>query len=237
MRVSPFFLGALLLTGPFLGACSSVAVSDRDEYEGGNIPRPGRILVYDFVVTPADLPAWSEARQHYADAGAKVSADELEAGRKVGAALAEELVKKIDDMGMRAVRATGQPGPQPDDLAIVGYFTSIEAGSAAERIVLGFGKGSADVKVHVSGYRSTSDGMVRLGGGALDSGGGSKAPGVVLPAIVTVATHNPIGLAVNAAVKTEGEVSGRSTDVGSARRVADEIADQLKVKFKEQGWI
>jgi hypothetical protein len=82
----------------------------------------------------------------------------------------------------------------------------------------------------------TEDGMVRLGAGNVSSGGG-KGPGLVVPAIVTVATANPIGLAVGGAIKAEGELSGRTTDKGSAKRVADEIAKVLKARFQDQGWI
>lgn len=225
-------LAALLLVG-----CTSTKVSNVEEYQGGKIPRPARIIVYDFVVTPEDLPAWSDARNDFAEAAAPMKADELEAGRKVGAALAEELVKKINSMGMTAVRSQNQPGPQLNDLAIIGYFASIDKGSAVERVVIGFGKGTAEVKAHVEGYRSTDQGMQRLGSADVGAGGGGKTPGLIVPALVTVATANPIGLLVGGAVKAEGEVSGRTTDVGSAERIADEIAKHLRVEFQKQGWI
>jgi hypothetical protein len=206
-----------------------------DDYEGGQLPRPARIIVYDFAVTPADLPEWAVAGADLPQAAA--DPEDVEAGRKVGAALAKELVEKLNQMGMTAVGSENQPGPQLGDLAIAGYFASIDKGSAVERVVIGFGKGDAEVKAHVEGYRSTADGMQRLGSADLDAGGSTKTPGMVVPALVTVATHNPIGLVVGGAVKAEGEVSGRSTDEGSAERIADEIAKHLKTQFQKQGWI
>ncbi len=228
----------LLITAALLAlSCSSTKVSDRDAYAGGKIPRPARILVYDFAVAPSDLPSWSGAAGGYPDAAAILEPDDLEAGRKLGADLARELVARIDAMGMTAVRAEAQPGPQLDDIAITGFFTSVEAGSGAERVVLGFGKGAPDVQVHAVGYRKTAAGMERLGGGTLEDGGAGKSPGLVVPALVTVATRNPIGLAVSSAVKAEGEISGRTTEVGSAERIADEIAGALESQFRKQGWI
>jgi hypothetical protein len=227
----------MLLVSLLSAGCSTVKVSDRDEYQGPEIPRPARILVYDFAVTPADLPAWSDARSRFPSTGATASADEIAAGRKLGAETAKELVEKIDKMGMVAVRAQGQPAPELNDLALVGYFTSIDKGSAAERVLVGFGKGSAQVNAHVEGYRMTSNGMQRLGGGTVDSGGSGKSPGLIVPALVTVATDNPVGLVVGGAVKAEGEISGRTTDEGSAERIADEVAKILKTKFQAQGWI
>jgi len=220
-----------------LAGCSTVKVSDRDEYSGPAIPRPARIIVYDFVATPTDLPSWADKGSAAGLSQATADTDDLAEGRKLGEELAVELVKKLNEMGMTAVRAANQPAPQLDDVAIVGYFISVEEGSAAERVVLGFGKGSAQVNAHVDGYHKTADGMDRLGGSMIDSGGSAKTPGVVVPALVTVATHNPIGLVVGGAVKAEGELSGRSTAEGSAERLADEFAKELKPKFESQGWI
>lgn len=233
-RFIPTVLLAVLLLA---GCASSIKTSDREQYEGPELPRPARILVYDFAASPSDIPAWSDARNAYAQAGASMDANDLDAGRKLGADVAKELAKKINAMGMTAVRAQDQPGPQLNDIAIIGYFSSIHAGSAAERVVIGFGKGAAEVKAHVEGYHMAVQGMQRLGSGTIDSGGAGKSPGLVVPALVTVATHNPIGLVVGGAVKAEGEVSGRSTVEGSAERIADEIAKELKPKFEEQGWL
>ena len=57
------------------------------------------------------------------------------------------------------------------------------------------------------------------------------------PLIVAAATANPIGLAVSGAAKIEGEVSGRTTIEGSAKRTAKEIGQQLRFAFQRQGSI
>lgn len=220
-----------------LTACSTVKVAERDEYEGPKLPHPPRIVVYDFAATPGDLPDWAAGGSAQGLPQATADHDDIAAARKLGADISKELVKKLDAMGMTSVRAENQPPPQLNDLAIVGYFTSIEAGSGMKRVVVGFGKGAARVNAHVEGYRDTTDSMQRLGSGTVDSGGSGKSPGLVVPALVTVATHNPIGLVVSGAAKAEAEVSGRTTDEGSAERLADEIAKALEPKFREQGWI
>jgi hypothetical protein len=225
---------ALLALAAF--GCSSVAVSDRQEYTGGKLPRPGRILVHDFAATPADLPAWSEERAQFADSGANQTPEELEAGRKLGALVAKDLVEQISAMGLTAVRDVDQPPPNEGDIVLIGAFTSVDKGSALERVTIGFGKGDAQLKTHVAAYRMEDGTLIKLGSGSTDSSGG-KTPGVIVPAIVTVATANPIGIIVGGAVKAEGELSGRTTIEGSANRTATKIADVLKVKFQEQGWI
>ena len=230
-------LSCIVFAGLLVVGCASTKATHVDVYDGPRIPKPARIIVYDFAATPADIPDWSEARQAYADAAADMDADQLEEGRELGAVLAKELVELLNDMGMVAVRAEGQPEAQLNDIAITGYFASIDEGSTMKRVVIGFGTGTAEVKAHVDGYRMTETGMQRLGGGDVASGGAGKSPGMVVPALVTVATHNPIGLVVSGAVKAEGEVSGRTTDEGSARRIADEISKHLKALFERQGWI
>ena len=227
---------SLVALGMLIG-CSSTKLSNRQEYQGPKLPRPGRIIVYDFAATPADLPDWSMARQAYSQASTRVDDADLAAGRKLGAAIAKEIVEQIGDMGLNAVRAAAQPEAALNDLVLTGYFTSVEAGSSAERMLIGFGKGSSNVGVHAEGYHMTAEGMVKLGGAALDDGGAGKSPGLVVPAIVTIATANPIGLVVSGVVKAEGEVSGRTTEKGAAKRIADEIADVLEQKFEEQGWL
>jgi hypothetical protein len=244
-RTIRWLLVALLATA----GCASTQVTERDEYRGGKLPRPGRILVHDFAVTAADLPRWSEAYAGFAlaaeaaddgeadaDAGAAPTPEQLEEGRALGTLVAKELVAHIVEMGLPAVRAAGQPYPRENDLAIVGYFGTIDEGSALKRVVIGFGSGGADLTTHVEGYRMTGGLLRKLGSAELDSGAG-KLPGVFVPAIVTIATANPIGLAVGGAVKATGEVTGSSTIEGTGKRTAEKIAEELRPKFEEQGWI
>jgi len=66
---------------------------------------------------------------------------------------------------------------------------------------------------------------------------GRESPGLIVPTVVTIATHNPIGLAVRGAAKIAGEAAGESGAKGDAERIADEIATVLKTRFEEPGGI
>jgi hypothetical protein len=59
----------------------------------------------------------------------------------------------------------------------------------------------------------------------------------MVPLAVTIATANPIGLIVGGAVKVGGEVTGKNTIKGSAKRTAKKIGDELRTAFEKQGWI
>ena len=219
-----------------VAGCASTTVTQRQEYEGGKIARPDRIIVHDFASSPADIPAGSAVAGQYAQPSTPQTPEDIEAGRKLGAAVAKELVAEIQAMGMPAVLAAGQPAPRIGDIVIMGYFESVDTGSVAKRVVLGFGSGAAHLETAVEGYLMTDRGLRRLGSGVVDSGGG-KTPGVALPLAITLATANPIGLIVGTGAKAYGEISGSSTIEGSGKRTAKLIAAQLKVAFQRQGWI
>jgi hypothetical protein len=215
---------------------ASTTVTARQPYVGKWIARPDHIIVHDFATTPADVPDGSAVTGQYAQPSTPQTAKEIEVGRKLGAEVAKELVTEIRGMGLPAVKAAGQRAPRVGDIVIMGYFESVDTGSAAKRMVLGFGSGAAHLQTAVEGYLMTDTGLRRLGSGDVDAGGG-KAPGVAVPLVVAAASGNPIGLIVNSAAKAEGEVSGRTTIEGAAKRTAKEIADQLRVAFQKQGWI
>ena len=54
---------------------------------------------------------------------------------------------------------------------------------------------------------------------------------------IRFATGNPAGLIVSTGMKLYGEETGSSKLEGRAKATAKEIADQLKPRFQEQGWI
>lgn len=216
--------------------CASIKITDRDEYRGEKLARPGQILVHDFAATVEDLPAWSDAAKAHAGAQAKATQEELEVARKLGVQMTNALVERIRSMGLKAERATPTSETHEGDLVIVGYLTSVDEGSGFKRVVVGFGSGAAEVTSQVEGYQATKDGLRKLGSGTTTSGPG-RSPGVVLPVIVTVATANPIGLIVMLPVKVGSELSGKGTIEGVGKEMGDKIADELEKKFREQGWL
>ena len=220
-----------------VAGCNTMKVSDRQIVDPKEkIARPDRILVYDFTTNAADLPAGSALVPNVTPPDQPPTEKEVEAGRALGKAVAKELVAEINKMGLQAVVGEGAPAPAIGDIAIYGAFISVDEGSAAKRIVVGFGSGSADVKTFVEGFLMTDRGLRRLGSGELNSGG-NKSPGVAVPFLVTLATANPIGLVVGGAAKAYGEISGSQEIEGAGKRTAAEIAKELKVRFVQQGWI
>lgn len=205
-------LGMVLL----ISSCASTQVTTQPEVSmSERLPKPDRILVYDFVPTSS----------------ANVS-EQVEIGREI----AVGVVNSIREMGLSAEEATPATMMQINDIVLKGSIVSVSEGSAAERVALGFGAGASELKVQVEGYQMTPQGLRRIGGGTGDAGG-SKTPGAALGVIGTLATANPAGLIVSTGMKIYGEASGSSKVEGRTQQVVQEIADRLKIRFQQQGWI
>jgi len=213
--------------------CASTQVTSRQELVTGQLPRPNTIWVYDFAATAADVPAGSAFAGQVTDASQ--TPEEVAIGRQLGAEIASQLVQQIQSMGLTAARG-GTGTPQINDIIIQGYLVSVTQGSAAERVAIGFGAGASDLKTAVEGFQVTPQGPRKLGSGTLDAGGG-KSPGAALGVVGLVATGNPAGLIISSGMKVYGEASGSSKVEGRAKATAKEIADVLKKRFQEQGWI
>ena len=126
--------------------------------------------------------------------------------------------------------------PQVNDIVLRGYIISFDEGSAAKRVTIGMGSGSSELKVALEGFQVTPQGWRKIGGGTSDAGG-SKTPGAAVGAANLVATGNPAGLIISTGVKVYGEKSGKSKVEGRTEQTVKEVADILKKRFQEQGWI
>jgi len=217
--------------------CASTKVTKHESKIGSEkIARPDRIYVYPFAATPADIPTWSVSAGRYAESTTPQTPEQIEMGRNLGVLVAKALVTEIQKMGLSALRGASDTVPRINNLMIIGYFESAEEGSTAKRLTLGFGSGATELTTAVEGYQMTPEGPRHLGSGQVQSGGG-KTPGLIVPIAVLAATANPIGLLVMGGMKVHGEVTGKSKLEGAAKRTAEVIADRLRIRFKEAGWI
>ena len=220
----------------FVAGCASTEVTQQTPMANQAIARPDRILVYDFVASSRDVPGDAAIAGKVSAPSKPLTAEQIATGNKLGSLIAKELVADIQAMGLRAVQAGPGSSPQVGDGVIRGYLVSVEGGSAAKRFVIGFGSGKAEMETVVEGYVMTPQGLRKLGSGTLSSAG-AKTPGTVMPAAVAIGTGSPVGLIVVGGTKLYGEVSGRTGLEGRAKATADEIAEQLKIRFQDRGWI
>lgn len=241
MRTTRWSMLSRIVHGLFIvvviAGCASTKVTERQIIDPQRkIPRPDRILVYDFVATPADVPADSALAGHPDVQQTPQTAEQIETGRQVGAEIAAKLVEEIRSMGLPAERASTQMTPQLNDIVIQGYLLSMDEGSRAKRMAIGFGSGASRLSVAAEGYQMTAQGLRKLGSGTVGAGGG-KGPGAAAPLAVILATGNPLGLIVSSGMKAYGEMSGSAKIEGRAEQAAKVIAEEMKPRLRQQGWI
>lgn len=218
------------------GGCASTKVTRQERLVNETLPRPSQILVVDFAAAAADVPADSALAREFTVVDTPQTPEQLQAGRELGADLAEQLAVQIRAMGLPALRARPASKARVNDIVIRGYLVSVEEGSAAKRVGIGFGAGASELHTVVESYQVTASGMRKLGSGKVESGG-AKTPGAALGAATLVATANPVDLIVSTGMKVHGEQSGQSKLAGRAEATAKEIADVFRQRFQEQGWI
>jgi hypothetical protein len=225
-----------LFTFVMAAGCASTTISNRQQVATGYLQRPAQIWVYDFAATPADIPPESSFADQGTSNTVPQTTEQIAEGRKLGSQIASELVQQIRGMGLAATNGSAATRPQLNDLVIEGAILSIQQGSAAERIAIGFSAGQSELKVAVEGLQMTANGLRKLGSGDVSSAG-NKTPGSAVGLAVLIATHNPAGLIVSTGMKVYGEKSGSNTVEGRAKQIAKEIAGALKTRFQQQGWI
>jgi hypothetical protein len=235
IRITSF--GAYLLVMLVVAGCASTKVVKTEQLVAEKLPRPDTIWVYDFVATAADAPADSLlAGEADVDTAAPQTEKQIAQGRELGAAIASQLIMDINKAGMHAAKPVSDTLPQINDIVIRGYLLSIKPGSAAKRVVIGFGAGGSELHTLVEAYQVTAQGERRLGSGTVQSGG-NKSPGAALGVATFLVTANPVGLIVGGGMKVYGEASGKSKIQGNAKATAQVIAKDLKKRFKRQGWL
>jgi hypothetical protein len=218
------------------GCAADTHIAARQSYRGDKIDRPDRIIVHDFAATTGDVSTESAFAGRFAGYPAPQTPEQIETGRTLGAQVAQDLVAEIQDMGLPAMYAAGQPAPQIGDLVIRGYFVSIDHDCLGEHMLIGLSARTADLRTWVEGHLEMDQGLFRLGAGQFEPAG-SKAQGVPMGFISLAATGSPLDLIVSGASRLEGERKGPATLGDAAQATAKEIAYQLKGRFREQGWI
>jgi hypothetical protein len=219
-----------------LGIEAGTKVTDQDEMVTGKIPKPAHIWVYDFGATPADVPAESALASAAKEQQPAQTQEQVATGRKLGAEIASELTQKIQAMGLPARQPVADTKPEINDLVIRGHLISFSEGSEKKRVLVGFGAGESELQAAVEGFQMTDQGLRQLGKGDTESTAG-KTPGVAVGALTTIATHNPLGLIVSTGIKAHEKHSGSDKLKARAKDTAKKIADVLRKRFEEQGWI
>ena len=205
----------------------------------GQAPKPDLVVVRNFATSPEEvsLDHSPTAVAAWKLQGVSASSERREVGHKVADALADNLVKKIQGLGLPAERASG---PIPEDgvkrVVIEGQFLAIDEGSRLERITIGLGAGKSDVRTAVQTIEILPSGSRLLDTFEITAKSGSTPGMAETMGVGAAAGHLATSAAVGVAKSVGSEAFGDDVDA-DARRTADKIAKVLEVYFKDQGWI
>jgi hypothetical protein len=217
-----------------LVACGQTGVRDFKVTQERKLPKPSRILVYDFAVSEREVFEYQGImRQQPSVKDAKERERQL--AQEVKDALAEEVAEGLRKMGFIVERVSRGTAATGNDLLIDGQFLTVDEGNPLRRLVIGFCSGTSTVESRAQIYQGDSPRSVleftthsasgKLPGAAPALGAGAAVQGGVTAGMVVA----------NAAV------SGVKTYKSDVARMAAESGDQvvryLSEFFAQQGWI
>ncbi|SAL13954.1 hypothetical protein AWB67_00281 [Caballeronia terrestris] len=228
-------LGSMFLTG-----CASADVGTATaQYSATQVARPDTIYVYAFDSSADEVKLDSgrmqkmKARIEGTSAAEEQSADATEVREEV----ANEIVAKLQSMGLRATRANAPAPADENVLMVTGHFDTIDAGNRRRRTLIGLGAGKSDVGTSVQVLYKPAGGAAQLVQSFDANADSGKMPGVAETAgIGAAAGHVAASAAVGGGLHgvTETKRAGVSAD---AKRLGDSIAKQIAEVGVAQGWM
>ncbi len=215
-RQPPLLVVSLLLS-LVMGCAGATTQQTGQRVEDRTLPRPPVLLIYDFAVAPDDAPP----------------TEEIERGRAIAKAYSEEVVIKLEGVGIPAQRATDSTTVPLHAVVVKGQFVTIQEGSRTRRMLIGFGAGSTMLRIEVQVYQMMESGLQRIKE-VEGQARGSRMPGVAGPGAVAGATGAVAGVAIAGAMSTVREVRGGiKADV---HRLAERFGYKMIVFYYRQGW-
>ncbi|SAL27157.1 hypothetical protein AWB74_01182 [Caballeronia arvi] len=151
--------------------------------------------------------------------------------------VANEIVAKLQSMGLRAVRADVQPPQDQNVLVVEGSFNTIDAGNRRRRVLIGLGAGESKVGATVQLVYKPAHGVPQLLEQFDANADSGHMPGVAeMAGVGAVAGHVATSLAVSGGL--HGVSEKKHADVSSdEKRLGDSIAKQIAKLGQDQGWM
>lgn len=227
----------VLLALPLAGCAPTTVVMEREN--AGPLPRPERVLVYDFAVSPDDVQLDRGLIAQLRNQGQPVPPREAElaAGKAAREALAQALVEQIRALGLPVARATALPAANPTVLELRGQFLVIDEGNRTRRVVIGFGAGHSDVQTAVQVYEALPQGRTLVARFTTDARSGPKPGAAATLGAGAVADHLAESAAASGGLAVAGETLS-ATVAADAKRTAKELVRRhLGPFFVAHGWI
>jgi hypothetical protein len=214
---------SLVLVITLVAGCAKVNTTGVRRYQGPRLNASRAIVVYDFEPTGQSIGLDSID----ADGGDGLSNEDIEHRREVGRVLADVLAKELEERGILSSRKAGPIGVPPGSMSIGGQVITVDEGSSAKRILIGFGSGKNRLSSAAQLYGIPKEDRTVLWEYQNTAASGPK-PGILttLPIGVAVQGLSLLVLVINGGMATMGELSSSST--ANAKRMAKELASSVE---------
>lgn len=198
------------------------------------LPRPDRVVVRNFAVTrqEVELDAGIAPSMLRAVSGEVASTEAVAVGHAAADALADELVKQLNDKRIPALRGTRSTQVSSITAIIVGQFRTLDEGNQTLRTLVGFGLGGSEVRTRTEVYQ----GGVLIAVADTLANSGYKPGAAVTLGVGAAAGNAAVAAGVAAGTTTVSELFLTSVNAG-ARRTAREIADEIEKAYEKRGWL
>ncbi|SAK50247.1 hypothetical protein AWB77_01226 [Caballeronia fortuita] len=238
-----FVVGTAILAG-----CASNPAQASSQYDqnaqyaqtAAAAVRPDTIYVYTFASDASDVKLDDHGliskigSAMSGDSTAQKQAQDAIAAREE---VANEIVAKLQSMGLPAIRTDAPPPQNQSVLVVEGSINTIDAGNRRRRVMIGLGAGESKVGATVQLVFKPANGAPQLleqFDAKADSG---HAPGVAeMAGVGAAAGHVASSLAVSGGLHAVSEK--KHADVSSdEKRLGDTIARQIAKVGQTQGWM
>jgi hypothetical protein len=213
-------ISAFVVVCAVVGCTETQVLSRRGRFQPEPLPRPNRIVVYDFDTTHAEVKLDPSIPKEIARGRTPLGEARRQVALAAADVLAAALVDEILALGMPAERGKGSPIPKQGALIVDGQIGRIDEGSRAVRAAVGYGAGQSELRTLVHVYHVTERGRRRIG---------------------EFATVTQTPETVNAGGVTNGGAAKQTSDktnvVVDAERTAKKAGDVLAELFVRQGWM
>jgi hypothetical protein len=213
---------AVLLTG-----CGLMTDKANEPVAESKLPFPQSIYVYDFAVSPAEVPSGAVAKQL---AGAvddpNGNAKRVALEQKIADTLSGKLVSALQEAGLPAVRWAGTPPKNKDAYVLEGQFLTTDDGTGQK--IIGLTLGGTKLRVLAQLYHLES-GQKRLFR-KVTIGNHGLAGELPAAKLSSAKAASSLGTAVGPVQDTNAKVRK------GAEETAATIVRLMKPTMQEQGW-
>jgi hypothetical protein len=223
-----------------LAGCNKPRTQTTETYFGGRLPRPERIMVEGFAITPNDvqLDQGVAARIERTASDVPLSAQEMQVARNAQSDLADAMVAQLRQYGLPAERAWSEQAPRSGStLMVQGQIVSLDQGNRTRRTLIGLGAGKSEVTADMQLYFVEGRERPRFltaYSGVDDSG---HTPGMAETMGVGGATgHLLASTALGSLLHLRNETHTANSD-SEATALAKSLSAQIGNFAVSQGWI